>query len=75
MPFFAGRFAETEFAGGPQRETEDTIEMRLVAMPSDADADIVFRAKDLANPGAGAAEGLDLSDDVRQPGRDRIGLL
>jgi hypothetical protein len=71
LPFFASRFAETEFAGGPQRETEYTIEMRLVAMPSNADADIVFRAKDLANPGTSAAEGLDLSNDARQqPRRD-----
>ena len=28
-----------------------------------------------ANPGTGAAEGLDLSNDARQPRRDRIGLL
>jgi hypothetical protein len=43
------RAAKPKLAGSPQRKAEDFAEVRLVAMPSDADADIVLRAKDLAD--------------------------
>ena len=61
MPVFAGRSAETQFAGGPQRKAEYLIEMRLVAVPADADADVVFGAEDLLDPGRRPAKCFDLS--------------
>jgi hypothetical protein len=42
-------------------------------VPADADTDVVFGAKDLANSGAAAAESFDLLDDRAQPLGDRIG--
>src|SRR5258706_2857343 len=49
--------------------------MRLVAMPADADPDIVFGAKHLPDPGRWPAKRLDLLADRIQPIRDRFGLL
>ena len=47
----------------------------LSRVPSDPDADIVFRAEHLSDPGLGATEGFDLRDYRVQPRRDRISLL
>lgn len=48
--------------------------MRLVAVPADPDTDVVFRREELLGPGRGAAEGLDLLDEVVAPFGDRFGL-
>src|SRR6478609_11860586 len=47
LPFVAATAAETEFAGRTQRQSEAFVEMRLVAMPADADAGLVFGAEHL----------------------------
>ena len=59
----------------PSERPNILIEMRLVAVPADADADVVFGAKDLPDPGCRGRRMSRPSDDFRQPGRDRIGPL
>jgi hypothetical protein len=49
--------------------------MGFVAVPADADPDVVFSAKNLPDQGAGATECFDLRDYLCQPGRDRFSLL
>ena len=49
LPFVAGRAAKSKLAVSPQGQPEDPVEVRLVAVPSDADTDIVLRAQDLAD--------------------------
>src|SRR4051794_41622750 len=75
LPLFALGTAEAELAGRAQGQAEHLVEMRLVAMPADADACVVLRAKDLPDLGRRTAERLDLFDDRTQPLRDRLGLL
>jgi hypothetical protein len=75
VPRLAGKFAEPQFTGGYKRKAENPVKMRLVAVPANADTDVILRAKNLLNPGIGAAERFDLRDDLVQPGRDRLGPL
>src|SRR5713226_3662653 len=49
--------------------------MRLVTMPSYADPDVVFSAKNLFYLRSRAAIGFDFLDHRRQPFRDRLGFL
>src|SRR5436305_12598847 len=49
--------------------------MRLVAVPADADAGVVFGAQHLRDLRRRPAERLDLTDDRPQPFRNRIGVL
>src|ERR1700710_2424615 len=42
LPFVARRAAKPKLAGSPQRQSEDPVEVRLVAVPSDADTDVVL---------------------------------
>jgi hypothetical protein len=44
-------------------------------MPTDADPNVVFGAKNLPDPDPWAAEFLDRRDDLSQPGWDRFGAL
>src|SRR4051812_37136062 len=37
LPLFAGRPPESEFAGGSERQAEHPVELRLVAVPANAD--------------------------------------
>src|SRR3954471_19703433 len=56
LPRVAAATAEAKLAKRAQRQAEHLVEMRLVAMPADADPGIVFGAEDLPDPGRGAAE-------------------
>jgi hypothetical protein len=47
----------------------------LVAVPDDADAFVIFRAKNLLNPDIGTGERFDLCHDSIQRGRNRFGPL
>lgn len=69
LPFGLGRSSKPKFAGGPQRESEYPVEVGLVAMPADADANVVFGTKDLLDPGvmATATERFNSCDDRAQP--------
>lgn len=49
--------------------------MGLVPVPADADADVIFGAKNLLDSCRGAAKCFDFPDNFCQPGRDRIGSL
>ena len=49
--------------------------MGFVAMPADADPDVVFSTKHLPDLGYGAAEHFDFRDNLVQPGWDRFGPL
>ena len=73
LPRLAGGFAESELAGGSQRETEYLVEMWLVAVPADADPDVVFGTKNLPDSGFKAAECLDFRDSLCQPVGNRFG--
>src|SRR3984893_5784387 len=75
LPLVAHGATKPEFAGSPQREPEDFVEMRLVAVPPDADADLVFGAKDLADAFLRQlTEPFNGGDDRCQAARDRLGL-
>src|ERR1700738_5016212 len=75
LPFVAGCAAKPKLAGSPQGQPEDLVEVRLVAVPSDADTDIVLRAQDLADAfRRQMAKGFDGACDRRQPGGNRISL-
>jgi hypothetical protein len=75
IPRPASGSTEPKLAGGSQRKTEYSVEVRFVAMPANADSDVVFSAKDLSDPGSGATEHFDFRDDLIQPGWDRFGPL
>ena len=75
LPGVAGRPAKAEPAGRAQRQAEDSIVMGLVAVPADADADVVFGAKNLPNSCRGAAERFDFLDRLCQPVWHRFGPL
>src|SRR6478735_1696598 len=45
LPFVAVTTAETEFAGRAERQAEDLFEVRLVPMPADAEAGLIFGAE------------------------------
>ena len=77
LPFVTSRTAaKSKLAGSPQREPEDLVEMRLVAVPADADPDIVFGAKDLVHTSRRqTAKCLDGAGDRCQPARNGIGFL
>src|SRR5216684_1149718 len=76
LPLVAHGATKPELAGSPQREPEDFVEMRLVAVPPDANADIVFGAKDLPDACLRQfAEPFNGGDDRCQPARDRLGFL
>ena len=51
IPRLAGQSAEPEFAGESQRKAEHLVEMGLVAVPADADPNVVFGEEDLLDPG------------------------
>ncbi len=51
LPGLAGGIAEPEFAGGTERKTKYPVEMGLVTVPANADAQIVLGAKNLPNAG------------------------
>src|ERR1700716_3380316 len=75
LPFVAGRAAKPKLAGSPQRQSEDPVEVRLVAGPSDADTDVVLRAQDLADAfRRQMAKTFDRPGDRRQPGGNWVGL-
>src|ERR1700744_5935151 len=58
FPFVAVTAAQAELSGAAEREPEHLVEISLVAMPADADAGLVFRAKHLTHAGlAQIAEG------------------
>src|SRR5579871_1499929 len=76
LPFVAKTAAEAEPAGAAERQSEHLVEMRLVAMPADADADVVIGAKDLPHASRRQpAESLDLLRDGPEPVRDRLARL
>jgi hypothetical protein len=76
FPGLTGGSAESELAGGSERKTEYSVEVGLVAVPADADPDVILRAENLLNPRFWAAERLDPSnDDLVQSSRDRLGAL
>jgi hypothetical protein len=64
IPVLAGGSAEPKLAGGSERKTEYPVEVGLVAVPADADADAILRAKNLLNQDTRAAERFDLFDDL-----------
>jgi hypothetical protein len=74
LPLGLSLSPKTEFAGGAEREAENSLKLRLVAVPADSNADVVFRAEDLLDLGAWAAEPFDLSHYIEKPCRNRLGL-
>jgi hypothetical protein len=64
-PSVTCRSPKAELAGRAQRQSENLVEMRLVAVP--ADAGIVFGAENLRYSSAHATKGLDALDQRRQP--------
>jgi len=59
-----------------KRQPEYFVEMRLVTMPSNSNAGMVFRAKNLFLIfAAGPPIGFDFRDHRRQPFRDLLGFL
>jgi hypothetical protein len=75
LPIGPGGPAKPEIAGGPQRQPEYLTEMRLVAVPSDADADRIFGAEYLTHQRSRAAELLDGFRERFEPRRYRLGRL
>jgi hypothetical protein len=69
LPFLANLAAETEFAGGPERQSEYFLEMRLVPVPPDAGACVVLGAKDLHYSRAHSPVGFDFLNHGRKPCR------
>ena len=55
FPAVADLAAETEFAGRGEREPEHLIEVLFVAVPADAGADIILRAKRMLDAAEGKA--------------------
>jgi hypothetical protein len=50
LAFGRGRSPEAQLAVRSQRKSEDAVEVRLVTVPADPDADVVFRAEYLLDP-------------------------
>src|SRR6516162_2051773 len=76
LPSAAPAAAKAESAGAAERQAEDLVEMRLVAMPADADADIVVRAEHLPHACLRQiAEAFDRPRDRLEPVRDRVALF
>src|SRR5207248_4648966 len=74
-PLLARTAAKAELAGRAEREAKDLVVVRLVAMPPDADTDVVFRAEHLADARRRqVAETFDRSRDLCQPIRYRLRL-
>src|SRR4029077_3212181 len=64
LPSIALAAAKAESAGARQRQPEHLVEMRLVAMPADADTDIVVGAEHLADAAFGQfVKAFDLTRD------------
>ena len=51
--------AKSELAYRAQRQAEDPVEVRLVPVPTDPNADVVFGAEDLLYSRTGSTESLD----------------
>src|SRR4051794_21362054 len=49
LPLVVDGTSKPELAGCLQREPEDLVEVRLVAMPADAHADVVFGTENLTD--------------------------
>src|SRR6266550_911859 len=75
FPFVTRGAPKAELARRAQRQPEYSIEVRFIAVPTDADAGIVFGTEDLGDFGSRAAEPFDTFNQRCDPWRDRIGLL
>ena len=75
FPLSVGGPSKPQLAGRSQRQAEHPVEVRLVSVPADPDADVVLGTKDLANSGFWATESFDFLDYRAQPLGYRIGLL
>ena len=76
LPFVAVGAAKPKLAGSPQRQPEDLVEVRLVAVPSNAHADIVLGTQNLPDgSGRQIAEIFNRTDDRYQLCGDWLGLL
>src|ERR1700746_3546221 len=66
---------EAELAGASERQPEHLVEMPLVTVPADADADITVGAEHLAHAALRQiAEAYALPPDVAEPIRNRIAV-
>ena len=74
-PSITGTLAKAKVAGRAQRQSKYFVEMRLVAVPADAGAGVVFGAENLRYSSARAPESLYALDQWRQPFGDGIGSL
>src|SRR3954451_10333110 len=74
-PLFAKFPSEPEFARRAERKAENPVEMRLVAVPADPHADVVFGTKNLRDVCRRSAERFDHYDERTKPVRYWLGVL
>jgi hypothetical protein len=75
IPGLSGASAESKLASGFERQTEYLVEVRLVAVPADANSHAVFGTENLLNAGFPASVSLHVCNDFRQPAGDRFSAL
>jgi len=75
IPGLSGPSAESKLASGSERQTEYLVELRLVAVPADANSHAIFGTENLLNAGCPASVSLHVCNDFRQPAGDRFSAL